>query len=116
MALLSTMALWLNASAIGTRWPDLAPTSAAAADDTVILVLTHVLADARAAFVNSAVHRKAIAQSRPALVMVELKRLTALADPAANPEARTADPWLHKRPVCLCTLPHGREDGASVGW
>jgi hypothetical protein len=122
--LLSTLAALLNACAIGTPWPRLAPVSAGAADDTVALVLTRVVVDAkqrgefdrqnrrvlasmdqhaglvgyaarrqlfgnqgwtmsvwlndeaRAAFVRSAVHREAIARSMPALLTVELKRLT----------------------------------------
>ncbi len=124
VGLLAALSLWLNACAIGTAWPQLAPESAAAADETVVLVLTHVVVDAkqraefdrqnsrvlasmgrhpgllgyaarrevfgnqgwtmsvwaseaaRSAFVQSSVHREAIAKSLPALVTVELKRLT----------------------------------------
>ncbi len=124
MGLLSTLTLWLNACAIGTGWPNLAPVPASAANETVVLVLTHVVVDprrrgdfdrqnsrvlasigqhpgllgyaarrqvfgnqgwtmsvwandaARSAFVNSSVHREAIAQSLPALLNVETKRMT----------------------------------------
>jgi len=124
VARLSTMALWPNGCAFGTRWPELAPRSVALADNTVVPVRTRVVLDvaqraefdrqnsrvlasmgqqpgllgdaagrqifgnagwtmsvgasedARAAFVKSAVHREAIARRRPALLAVELKRLT----------------------------------------
>lgn len=115
---------WLAGCAIGTPWPRLAPATPAAAEETVVLVLTRVVVDtkqraefdrqnslvlasmkqhpglvgyaarrqlfgnqgwtmsvwasdeARAAFVRSAVHREAMLKSQPALLAVELKRLT----------------------------------------
>jgi heme-degrading monooxygenase HmoA len=124
VALLSALAVLLNACTIGTTWPRLAPASAEAGEESVVLVLTRVVVDtkqraefdrqnsrvlasmgqhpgllgfaarrqlfgnqgwtmsvwasddARAAFVRSAVHREAVAKSMPALVTVELKRLT----------------------------------------
>lgn len=124
LALLSALTLALNACAISTPWPRMAPVPPASADDKVVLVLTRVVVDtarraefdrqntkvmasmgqqpgligyaarrqlfghqgwtmsvwtneeARAAFVRSAVHREAIAKSMPAVVAVELKRLT----------------------------------------
>lgn len=127
VALVAALSGLLNACAVGTPLPRLAPLptdTTSAADQTVVLVLTRVVLDpskraefdrqnnrvmagmgqhpgllgyaarkqlfgnqgwtmsvwandeARAAFVRSPVHREAIAKSMPALVSVELKRLT----------------------------------------
>jgi quinol monooxygenase YgiN len=124
VALLCALTIWLGACAVSTGWPRLAPASAEAGDERVVLVLTKVVVDAKAraefdrqtsrvlsgmgqhpgllgyaarrqlfgnqgwtmsvwasdaarsAFVNSSAHREAIAKSLPALVTVELKRLT----------------------------------------